>query len=118
MKFTASTILIAVLSALATWMMPWWLIAVVAFAVSFTFQLSAGKAFLSGFVGIVLFWLVTILMLDIANEHILSGRMAKLFGLPNYGLFIVVNLLVGGLVGGFAAWSGAVLRNTFMKPQS
>lgn len=118
MKFAASTILIAILSALATWMMPWWMIAVVAFAVSFTFQLNAGKAFLSGFLGIVLFWLVAILMIDTANEHILSTRMAKLFGMSNYWLFIVVNLIVGGLVGGLAGWTGAVLRNTFMKPQS
>lgn len=118
MKFAASTITIAVLSALATWMMPWWLIAVVAFAVSFTFQLSAGRAFLSGFLGIALFWLVAIVLIDTANEHILSVRMAKLFGLPNYWIFIIINLLVGGLVGGVAAWSGAVMRNTFMRPQS
>jgi hypothetical protein len=118
MKFAASTITIALLSALATWVMPWWMIAVVALAVSFTFQLSAGKAFLSGFLGIVLFWLVAIVMIDTANEHILSERMAKLFGLSNYWLFILVDLLVGGVVGGVAAWSGAIMRNTFMKPQS
>lgn len=118
MKFAVSTILIAVLSALATWVMPWWMIAVVAFVVSFTFQLSAGKAFLSGFLGIAIFWFVAIVSINSANEHILSTRMAKLFGMPNYWLFIILNAIIGGLVGGFAAWTGAILRNTFMRPQS
>ncbi|MBL7718872.1 MAG: hypothetical protein JNL72_08555 [Flavipsychrobacter sp.] len=118
MRFAACTILIAILSAGAAIMMPWWIIAVVAFAVTFVVNISSGKAFLSGFCGIALFWLVAILLADAANEHILSARMAKLFSLPHYGVFIVVNLLVGGLVGGLAGWSGAVLRNGFMKPQS
>lgn len=118
MKFAASTILIALLAALATYYMPWWMIAVVSFVVSFIFQLSVGKAFLSGFLGIALFWLVAILMLDIPNEHILSARMGNLFSLPNYLLFITVNVLVGGLVGGLSAWSAAAMRNTFMNTES
>ncbi len=118
MKFAASTILITLLAALATYYMPWWMIAVVSFVVSFIFQLSVGKAFLSGFFGIALFWLVAILMLDIPNEHILSARMGNLFSLPNYLLFITVNVLVGGLVGGLSAWSAAAMRNTFMNTES
>lgn len=118
MKFAACTILIALLAALATYYMPWWMIAVVAFVVSFIFQFSSGKAFLSGLSGIALFWLVAILMLDIPNEHILSTRMGALFSMPNYGLFILVNVLVGGLVGGLSAWSAAALRNTFMNTRA
>jgi hypothetical protein len=98
--------------------MPWWMIAVVSFLVSFIIHLSSGKAFLSGFLGIALCWFAFILKIDMANEHILSGRMANLFHLPNYGSFIVVNLIIGGLVGGLAAWSGAALRNGFMSPRS
>jgi hypothetical protein len=89
---------------------PWWIIAVVAFAVALLLPQKAGRAFLSGFLGIFLFWLCCSLYADIANQHILSARMATLFHLPAYGLFLVVAAMVGGLVGGFAAWGGAALR--------
>ena len=117
MRFLGSIILISLLSAFVTWFMPWWMIAVVSFAVGFVIHLSSARAFFSGFLGIALFWLIAILFIDNANDHILSMRMAKLFSLHNYWLFILVDIIVGGLVGGLASWSGAVLRHGFMKPQ-
>ena len=109
-RFLLSVILIAVLSALAEQWLPWWAIAVVSFMVAFVANQRPGKAFLMGFLGIAIFWLVDCIMHDIANEHILSTRMAALFHLPNYALFIVVTLFIGGLVGGLSAWAGALLR--------
>jgi hypothetical protein len=112
MKFLITIILIAVCSAVAEYFLPWWTIAIVAFMVAIAMPLKPGKAFLSGFVGIALFWLCAALMKDIPNEHILSSRMAVLFfKKPNYDLFILVTVLVGGLVGGMAAWSGALIRS-------
>jgi hypothetical protein len=118
MKFAGNVILIALFSYLATTYMPWWMIAVVSFVIGFVIQLSSGRAFLSGFAGVALCFLILILLADSANEHILSTRMAKLFGLPNYSLFIAVNVFLGGLVGGLAAWSGAALRAGFIKTES
>jgi hypothetical protein len=115
MRFLSSALFIAILSAISTWYLPWWMIAVVSAVVSFIIHLSSGKAFLSGFLGIALCWTILIINVDSANEHILSSRMAQLFSLPGYWAFISVNVLVGALVGGLAAWSGAVLRNGFMK---
>lgn len=118
MKFILNVILIALLSALATRYLPWWMIAVVSFVVSFIIHPGSGKAFLSGFLGLALCWTVLIMPVDMANEHILSARMAKLFQLPNYTLFILVNVVIGGLAGGLAAWSGAALHKGFMKQGS
>ena len=118
MRFVGSVISIAILSALATWFLPWWMLAVVSFIIAFVVYLAPGKAFWSGFVGIALLWLICILIKDIANEHVLSIKMAKLFSLPDYWLFILVNIIVGGLVGGLASWSGAVLRNEYVKTVS
>jgi hypothetical protein len=111
MKFLLSVILIALFSAGAEVLIPsWWVIAVVAFLVSLFVEQKAGRAFLAGFLGIALFWLVAALIHDSANDHILSTKMAVLFHLPNYVLFIGVTALVGGLVGGLSGWAGALIR--------
>jgi hypothetical protein len=94
----------------AEFWLPWWSIAVVCFLVSFFAGLRGGKAFLAGFLGIALFWLVAALVHDVPNEHILSTRMAVLFKLPNYLLFILVTVVLGGLIGGLSAWAGALVR--------
>ncbi len=95
MKFFIGVILIALLSAIAEYWLPWWVIAVVCFVVSFVLRQRPGRSFLMGFVGIAIFWLDAAMMHDGANEHILSTRMAGLFHLPNYGMFICVTVLVG-----------------------
>ena len=111
MKFLLSIILIALLSAAGEiFMSCWWTIAVVSFLVSLFIEQRAGRAFLAGFLGIAAFWLVAALVHDSANDHILSTKMAMLFHLPNYGLFICVTTFLGGLVGGLSAWAGALIR--------
>jgi len=110
MKFFLSIILIAVLSAVAEYFLPWWSLAIVSFLVTLIIAIKPGKAFLAGFLGIAIFWLIAVLLKDIPNDHILSGRMAALFHLPNYFLFSVVTILAGSLIGGLAAWSGALFR--------
>jgi len=110
MRFISTILLTAILAAIVTWYLPWWLIAVVAFAIGLLLPQKSGRSFWSGFLGIFLMWMVFSLFKDIQNDHILSTRMAKLFGLPAYGLFLIVATAVGGLVGGLAAWAGAALR--------
>ncbi len=110
MKFLLSIILIALLSAGAEFILPWWSCAVVCFLVALFAKQGGGKAFLMGFLSVGIFWLVAALMRDIPNEHILSSRMAALFKLPNYWMFIIVTVFIGGLVGGLSAWVGATLR--------
>lgn len=110
MRFISTILLTTILAAISASFLPWWIIAVAAFVVALLLPQKMGKAFLSGFLGIFLFWLCCSLYADIANQHILSGRMAQLFHLPGYGLFLIVAAVVGGLIGGFAAWGGAALR--------
>lgn len=109
MRFLLSILLIAILAAAAEYFLPWWTIAVVALIVALRVGYRPGKAFLMGFSGIALFWLIAILLRDIPNHHILSGRMATLFNLPGYAWFAVVTIVVGGLVGGLAALAGSLM---------
>ncbi len=109
MKLLLSIILIALLAGMAEWLAPWWSLAVVAALVAFLLKLRPGKAFLAGLLGIGLLWLGVVLWRDIPNGHILSARLAKLFKLPGYALFIAVTAVLGGLIGGLSAWAGAQL---------
>jgi hypothetical protein len=107
MRFFITVILIALLSAAAEYFFPWWTIAVVCFLVSIFAKQRPGKAFWAGFSGIALFWFTAAMLHDVSNAHILSQRMAALFHLPHYSLFVLVTVLIGGLVGGLAALVGA-----------
>jgi hypothetical protein len=107
MRLLLSILLIALVSFIVTSFLPWWMIAIVCFVVTFLFRFNASKSFLAGFAGIFLLWLVVASLKDVANDHILSSRMAQLFSLSKSFLFLLVGPVVGGIVGGMAGWSGA-----------
>lgn len=110
MRFLLATLLIALLSYIAGLFMPWWSIALVAFLVALFMRSSIGVSFLAGFSGIFLLWALISLWIDIKNENILSHKIAQLFPLGgSSALLIIVTALVGALVGGFGAMSGASL---------
>jgi len=113
MRLIISILLIAILAAFAEYFLPWWSAAIVCFIITLIVALRPGNAFLAGFIGIGIFWLIAALYHDIPNQHILSQRMAVLFKLPNYSLFILVTVLIGALVGGLAGWAGGLVRRTF-----
>lgn len=113
MRNLKAILIIAITAGIATWFMPWWMIAVFSFVASVTHNLKPKDGFISGFAGIALMWLAVVLFRDIPNEHILSARMAKLFGLPNYFLFFMVTMFLGGLIGGMAGWTGGLMNKAF-----
>ena len=89
--------------------LPWWVIAVVPFLVAVVLVQRPGNGFVSGFFAVGLLWAILILKTDAANEQLLSTRMAQLFGL-SHGLFLLVNIFLGALVGGLSGWSGACMN--------
>ncbi|HXS38383.1 MAG TPA: hypothetical protein VN721_16900 [Flavipsychrobacter sp.] len=113
MRIIIATFFIAILAFVVEYYWPWWIIAVVAFVIIFLFNLNPGRGFIAGFLGIAICWLAVALWRDTLNEHILSQRMATLFGLPHYTLFIVLTVFLGGLTGGLAGWSGSQTRRIF-----
>ena len=111
MKFIVSLLLTALLSFTAGLYLPWWSIAVCAFIVSVLILQQPFKAFLAGFSGVFLLWLIFSWSIDSANNQILSHKIAQIFPLGGVSfLLILVTALVGGLVGGLAALSGSYLR--------
>lgn len=117
MRLITSILLIAIFAAIAEYFLPWWSVAIVAFIVAIVMKLKPGQAFLAGFLAIAFLWIGVTLWWDIPNQHLLSGRLAQVFKLPNHVLFIIVVGIVGGLVGGMSAWSGALLGGQSKKRQ-
>jgi len=107
-------ILIAVVSLLAQLVLPWWSLAVVAFIICFWRSPSGGRAFLSGFVGVALVWLIYATIIHTRTDGIFAGRMSELlFKTNTSALPLLVTALVGGLVGGLAGLSGYFVRQAF-----
>jgi hypothetical protein len=114
MKFLLTTLLIFLLSFIAGLYLPWWSIAIVAFAAALLMQPRIGFGFLSGFLAIFLLWASIAFWIDVNNESILSRKVALLFPLGGSSvLLILITAFIGGLVGGFAAMAGSSIRLRF-----
>ena len=101
---------IAVFSTLLEWVLPWWAVTGTAFLVVVFTRLKPGRAFLAGFAGVGISWLIIALWRDAENAHIMSQKMAMLLHLPGYPLFILLTVLLGGIMGGMGALSASVVR--------
>lgn len=111
MKFSLAILLTIVLAFIGSLYLPWWSIAISSFLVSLLVVQRAGKAFLSGFMGILLLWCGLAWWIDNMNGSILATRIGALLGIgDNSLLLILITGLIGGIVGGFAAMSGSYLR--------
>ncbi|GAB2572333.1 hypothetical protein [Spirosoma areae] len=104
-------LLIAVLSLLAQFVLPWWSVAIIAFLVCFWRSPGAGRAFVFGFAGVALVWLAYALLIHLQTDGIFTGRMGELlFKSNNAAIPMVVTTILGGLVGGLAGLSGSLVR--------
>jgi hypothetical protein len=91
--------------------LPWWSFVITSFLVALGVHQKVTKAFLSGFLGLFLLWVILAIMKDLANEHILAIKVAKILPLGgSYLTLIAVTGLIGGLVSGLAAISGSTAR--------
>jgi hypothetical protein len=107
MKFLIQVIAILIVAFVLELFMPWWSIAIAAFAAGYALKSKAN--FTAGLLGIGLLWLIKAWLLDFASAAPLTERVAAIFSL-NKPLLMLVTALIGGLVGGFAAMTGALLK--------
>ena len=111
MKFIISLLLTALLSFSLCLFLPWWIIAVAAFIVALAIQQSPGISFITGFIALFLLWSIMSWWISSANNDILASKMAMIIlKKQSPGMLILITGLIGGLVAGFAALSGSLLR--------
>jgi len=118
MTTTIKTILIAIICFFVQQYFPWWSAVAVAFGVNVLISGSNGKAFLSGFLGVGLLWLIMAIWIDFNTNSILTERMAQVLQINNKYLLILGTTVIGGLSGGMGALSGSTFRKLFEKKKS
>ena len=90
---------------------PWWSFVFTSFIVAVAIHQRAGRAFLSGFLGVFLLWAIIAFVKDSANDHILAKKVAGVLPLGgSYMVLILVTGIVGGLVSGMAALTASFTR--------
>ena len=115
MKFITSLFLTAFLAfAVGIYgILPWWSFVVTSFLVSVAIHQRAVKAFLAGFLGLFILWVSLATMKDVANEHILSSKVAQILPLgESFVVLILLTGVLGGLVSGLAALTGSFFRQS------
>ena len=113
MKFLVAILLTALLSFISGLFLPWWGIAITSLLVAVIIHQKAGKAFLSGLLGVFLLWAALAWWIDMKNNGILSKKIASVLPLGgNAIVLILVTGVIGGLVAGMAAMCGSFLRSS------
>ena len=116
MKVIIKMILMVALTYLLLLSFPWWWIIVIPFVVSFVLPTNDFGAFLSGFLGIGLLWLVMAWKIDVETNSVLSQKIADIFPVGgDTTMLVIISGVVGGVSGGFGALSGNLLRKIWIK---
>ena len=112
MKFLIAILLTALLGYAIPLYSPWFGFAITSFVVAIVVQQTPLKSFAAGFLGLFLLWGIYAYILDAANDHILSQKVAAIFKLGNSSfLLLLISAFVGGLLSGFAALTGSFTRS-------
>jgi hypothetical protein len=113
MKFITSLILTALLSFAACLFLPWWSIAITAFIIAALIPQHPGKAFLTAFLALLLLWSGLSYWMSSNNDHILAHKISLLIlKIDSPYLLILATAIIGALVAGLGALSGALLRKS------
>lgn len=99
-----------------TLFLPWWGIVVPCLIFGAWLIESGVRAFLIGFFAGGLAWFLQALYIDIANESILSTRIAEMMGVGSHWIILLATFVIAALLGGFATLTGYFLK-AVLKPR-
>ncbi len=108
MKFIIQLAAIIFFSHLIAIFTPWYFIALSSFVMGYLLKSNAN--FLAGFLGIAILWIFNAWLAESSSSADLADRVATLFSLKQKEYLYAMMALVGGLVGGFAALTGSLLK--------
>lgn len=100
---------------LTTLFLPWWALLIPAFILGVALFVKNIPAFLTGFAAGFTAWGLQVLYIDIANQSILSARIAELLGVGQSWIVILLTALIGGIIGALGTLLGTQFRLLF-KP--
>jgi hypothetical protein len=108
MRFFFQILVIIILGSIMEFFLPWWSVAIAAFAGGLL--VNTRMNFAAGFLAIGILWFVKAIISDLSTDSDLTQRVAMIFMLQSKALLFLVTILFAGLVGGFASMSGGALR--------
>lgn len=100
--------LIFVLAFILNLFLPWWSVAVPGLIFGYSFRKKAGASFGWGFLALFLLWGIQAAYIHMANDGILSTRVAEMLGVGSPYLVILITAVLGGLVSGLATMTGSL----------
>ena len=102
--------------------MPWWGVFIPALIFGAWLLNRSSSAFFTGFLAVGLVWFFQALYIHVANDGILSTRIAEMMGLGSAWMVLMITFLIGGIPGGLGALMGylfkAGFRATSVTPQA
>ena len=110
MNFLKQTLFTIALCFILQYFFPWWTLVIGAGIGGYLFGNSGGISFLSGFLGVGMLWLAMAMFIDVQTQSILTEKVAQLFPTKTPALLMVLTAVIGGLTGGFAGLTGALVR--------
>jgi hypothetical protein len=91
--------------------LPWWSFVVTNFIIAIALPIKPLQSFIAGALGVGTLWAGLALGIDLANNHILSSKVAQILPLgDSYIALIIVTAFVGALLGGLASLTGSFVR--------
>lgn len=112
-------ILILLISLVAQFFLPWWVIAPIAFGLAARTNENGKKSFWNAFFAIFILWACMALLRSLPNENLLANRVAEMLSLPaasyNWLILVFISGIIGGLVAGVSAFAGFQFRKAFLK---
>ncbi len=91
--------------------LPWWSFVVTNFIIALAIPQKPWVAFLTGGLGVGAIWAGLATGMDLANNHLLSTKVANILPLNgSYVLLIVITAFVGFLLGGMSSLTASYLR--------
>ena len=111
MKLIIQIVVTALLGLILVQFLPWWSIAIAGVIGGLSSRSNLFMSFLGGFLGIFLLWSLAALLILWGTESPLPDRVGDLMPLKMDGTGLAFfSGLIGGLVAGFAALTGRILR--------
>jgi len=113
MKFILSIVLVGLVTyAIGIYgTLPWWSFVVTNLIIAIALPIKPLQSFIAGALGVGALWAGLAFGIDMANNHILSTKVAQILPLGgSYIALIIVTAFVGALLGGLASLTGSFVR--------
>ncbi len=113
MKFILSILLVGLVTyAIGIYgTLPWWSFVVTNLIIAIVLPIKPLQSFIAGALGVGALWAGLAFGIDLANNHILSTKVAQILPLGgSYIALIIVTAFVGALLGGLASLTGSFVR--------